>query len=81
MYERLDDGSTPGQAEIREIDSRVLEPGDVVVVPPPPHDLHGFNALTEDTWLVAFLPGWYKPVRRYFDVESKSYYEFANTPV
>lgn len=81
LYERVDDLSTPGYAELEEIERRVLEPGDVVCVPPPPHDIHGFTALTDHTWLVAILPGWYPAVRRYFDPPRNAYHLQSRTPV
>jgi predicted metal-dependent enzyme (double-stranded beta helix superfamily) len=81
LYEREDDGSVPGVAELREIDARTLERGDVVVVPPPPHDVHGFTPLADLTYLVAVLPGWYRDVRRYFDPAAGTYIERRHTPV
>jgi hypothetical protein len=81
LYERDDDGSRPGHATLRLVDTRVLHAGDVITVPPPPHDLHGFSALEEDTYLFAVLPGWYADVRRYFDVKRNSYYLKQATPV
>ncbi len=81
LYVRTDDLKTPGYAELREIDHRVMEPGDVVCVPPPPHDIHGFTALTDHTWLIALLPGWYPAVRRYFEPERNAYYLQSRTPV
>jgi hypothetical protein len=81
MYERLDDQSQPGFADLGEIDRRVMKAGDVICVPPPPHDLHGFTAMTQFTYLVAILPGWYDDVRSYFDVAGKSYYRQGRTPV
>jgi predicted metal-dependent enzyme (double-stranded beta helix superfamily) len=81
MYRRVDDGTRPGYAELDEVDRLMMEPGDVICVPPPPHDLHGFTAQTDDTYLVAILPGWYNDVRRYFDVQRKSYFLRGRTPV
>ncbi len=81
MYERLDDGTEPGVAELNEIERSVLEAGDVVCVPPPPHDIHGFTALEDLSYFVAILPGWYNNVRRYFDPERKSYLLYERTPV
>jgi hypothetical protein len=81
LYERDDDGARPGIAALREVDRRAMEPGDVVCVPPPPHDLHGFTPGTDATYLVAILPGWYADVRRYFDVEAGTYHLQERTPV
>jgi predicted metal-dependent enzyme (double-stranded beta helix superfamily) len=81
LYERVDDDTTLGYAELREVDRRVMEPGEVVTVPRPPHDIHGFTALVDHTWLLAIIPGWYSAVRRYFEPERKSYYLQSRTPV
>jgi 3-mercaptopropionate dioxygenase len=81
MYERLDDGSQPGIAELKEIERSMLEAGDVVCVPPPPHDIHGFTPVEEFSYFVAILPGWYNNVRRYFDPERNSYFLYGRTPV
>jgi predicted metal-dependent enzyme (double-stranded beta helix superfamily) len=81
LYERVDDLATPGHATLQLIEESTMEPGDVVVVPPPPHDIHGFTAQTDSTWLVAVLPGWYPPVRRYFDLERNAYHLQSRTPV
>jgi predicted metal-dependent enzyme (double-stranded beta helix superfamily) len=81
LYERSDGMEMPGHAELRQIDRRVMEPGEVVCVPPPPHDIHGFTAHTENTWLIAVLPGWYPAVRRYFEPATNSYFLQSWTPV
>jgi predicted metal-dependent enzyme (double-stranded beta helix superfamily) len=81
LYGRADDMTRPGYAELEVIDHRVMEPGDVICVPPPPHDIHGFTALRDNTWLVAILPGWYPNVRRYFEPERNIYYLQSQTPV
>jgi len=39
-WRRSDRGDGPGHAVIELIEERVLEPGDVVVIPHPPHDIH-----------------------------------------
>jgi predicted metal-dependent enzyme (double-stranded beta helix superfamily) len=40
VWRRLDEGSDAGPARIELVDERVLGPGDVVVLPPPPQDIH-----------------------------------------
>jgi predicted metal-dependent enzyme (double-stranded beta helix superfamily) len=40
VWRRLDDGSQPGHARVELVDERVLGPGDVMVMPPPPQDVH-----------------------------------------
>ena len=45
IWRRLDDGHSPGFAHVELIEERVLEPGDVVILPPPPHDIHAQQGL------------------------------------
>jgi predicted metal-dependent enzyme (double-stranded beta helix superfamily) len=40
VWRRNDDGYGPGPAEVQMVDEFVLEPGDVMVIPPPPQDIH-----------------------------------------
>lgn len=68
VYERTDDGSTPGRAALRTVDERTLKPGDTAVVAPPA-DIHSFVALTEDTWGITIANGTYKEERCYYDPE------------
>jgi predicted metal-dependent enzyme (double-stranded beta helix superfamily) len=39
-WQRLDAGTGSGQAQVALIEERVLEPGDVAIVPAPPQDIH-----------------------------------------
>jgi predicted metal-dependent enzyme (double-stranded beta helix superfamily) len=39
-WRRLDDGHGAGPALIELVDERILTPGDVAIVPPPPQDIH-----------------------------------------
>lgn len=43
VYERTDDGGTPGRADIRLIDQVVVEPGTWAALPPPPRAIHSHN--------------------------------------
>jgi predicted metal-dependent enzyme (double-stranded beta helix superfamily) len=45
IWRRLDDGNSPGFARVELIEERVLEPGDVVILPPPPQDIHAQQGL------------------------------------
>ena len=72
LYERADDGSMPGFADLKVVHDDVLEPGDFVIVAPP-HDIHGFTALTDDTYGISVVNGAYKPERLYYDPDQKSY--------
>ena len=71
VYERTDDGTTPGRAVLREHASTTLSPGDFAIVAPP-RDIHGFQALTEGTYGITVSRGLYNPERLYFDVEAQT---------
>lgn len=75
MYQREDDGSKPGYADLTVVDDRIMKPFDVSVCPPPPHDVHGFTALTDDTFIVAIVGGNFAPIRQYYKPDQKSYIE------
>ena len=72
VYDRKDDGSKEGYAELEVIDDRILEPKDMVIVAPPA-EIHGFTALTDDTWTVTIVGGRYKADRAYYNPETNSY--------
>lgn len=74
LYRRLDDGTVDGYAELEVSDQRTLHSGEIVWVPEPPHDIHSFTSLKDATWILAIIPGWLPPIRRYFDLERKSYF-------
>lgn len=40
IWRRLDAGHGPGEARVELVEERVLSAGDVVVLPPPPQDIH-----------------------------------------
>lgn len=40
VWRRSDGGDGPGQASVELVEERILEPGDVVILPPPPQDIH-----------------------------------------
>jgi predicted metal-dependent enzyme (double-stranded beta helix superfamily) len=45
IWRRLDDGTGSGPARVELVEERVLEVGDVVILPPPPHDIHAQQGL------------------------------------
>jgi predicted metal-dependent enzyme (double-stranded beta helix superfamily) len=45
IWRRLDDGQQPGSARVELVEERVLEPGDVAILPPPPQDIHAQQGL------------------------------------
>ena len=72
VYDRKDDGSKEGYAELEIIDDRVLHPKDMAIVAPPA-EIHGFTALTDDTWTVTLVGGPYKLDRCYYNPADNSY--------
>lgn len=72
VYDRLDDGSKEGYAELKNIDDRVLERNDIAMVAPPA-EIHSFEALTDDTFAVTIVGGRYKADRAYYKPDENSY--------
>jgi predicted metal-dependent enzyme (double-stranded beta helix superfamily) len=72
VYERIDDKSKEGYAELKIIDDRILGPGDIAMVVPP-SEIHSFKALTDDTYSVTIVGDHYKPVRHYYNMAENSY--------
>ena len=73
VYERSDDGSQPGRADLKVIDHRVMRPGDSAVVAPPA-DIHTFRATEDDTYAITVASGVYKEERCYFQPEAGTYF-------
>jgi predicted metal-dependent enzyme (double-stranded beta helix superfamily) len=72
VYDRKDDGSKEFYAELEVIDDRVLQPREMAIVAPPA-EIHGFTALTDDTWTVTIVGGPYKLDRSYYNPDDNSY--------
>jgi predicted metal-dependent enzyme (double-stranded beta helix superfamily) len=66
MYERVDDRSQRFYSDLKVVEDRIMWPPDVSICPPPPHDVHGFTALTDDTIIIAVVGGSYAPTREYY---------------
>ena len=56
---------------LRECESMILHPGDYAVIAPP-RDIHGFHAVTDDTYGITISRGLYNPERLYFDVQAEA---------
>ena len=73
-YRRRDEGTGPGYADLELIEERVLVAGDVVTIPPPPHDIHsqqGYGG--QPTYeLVLFGANAMVIPRLVFDIERRS---------
>ena len=72
VYERTDDASVDGVADLRVTEDRVLERGDFAIVAPP-FDIHGFTALDEGTYGITVVSGVYQAERRYYQPEQRTY--------
>jgi len=72
MYERQDDGSRPGFADLKMVDQIYVPPGKAVWMPPPPRAIHSHNNLSASTNLeLIFTAAMPQPPekRLIFDVE------------
>jgi len=68
LWAREDDGSQPGRARVRVVDSRELGPGDVAWFPDVPADIHSQQGIGGDAWeLVYFARDPTIRSRLYFD--------------
>ena len=72
VYERVDDGTVEGHADLKTIEDREYEPGEIAMVVPPT-EIHSFTALAEGTYVVTVVGGNYKPIRHYYNVDDKTY--------
>ncbi len=45
VWRRLDERHGPGPARVELVDERILGPGDVAILPPPPQDIHAQQGL------------------------------------
>lgn len=74
VWRRLDGGTGDGAAEVELIEERILEPGDVVLLPPPPQDIHaqqGHDGEPAYEFVLFGADAMRKP-RLYFDPEHKT---------
>ena len=55
LWARQDDGSVPGRARLRVVESRELGPGDTLWFPDAPHDIHSQQGLGGDAWELAYF--------------------------
>ena len=72
VYERIDDGSVEGHADLRAIEDRDFGPREIAMVVPPT-EIHSFIALEDRTFALTVVGGEYKPLRHYYQVEEKTY--------
>ena len=68
LWARDDDGSQPGRARLRVVESRELSPGDTLWFPDVPDDIHSQQGIGGDAWeLVYFARDPTARPRLYFD--------------
>jgi len=72
VYERIDDGTVAGHADLRAIEDRDLGRGEIAMVVPPT-EIHSFLSLEDSTFALTVVGGEYKPLRHYYQVEEKTY--------
>jgi predicted metal-dependent enzyme (double-stranded beta helix superfamily) len=72
IYERLDDGSREGFADLKKVEELTLHPGEYTSMPPPPRSIHSHsNQAAGDTYELIFSSAeidW--PARLIYDVEA-----------
>lgn len=71
-YERVDDRSVEGHSELKVVEESVMKVGEIAMVVPP-SDIHSFQALTEDTYVLTIVGGEYSPLRHYYNLEANTY--------
>jgi predicted metal-dependent enzyme (double-stranded beta helix superfamily) len=72
VYERIDDGTVEGFADLRVVEDRIFSPREIAMVCPPA-EIHSFTALEDRTFVLTVVGGEYKPTRHYYQVENKTY--------
>jgi predicted metal-dependent enzyme (double-stranded beta helix superfamily) len=72
VYERADDGTIEGYADLRVVEDCELKPGEVTMVVPPA-EIHSFQAQADETYVITIVGGEYSPLRHYYQVEEKTY--------
>ncbi len=72
VFARADDGTRDGYAELAVADDRVLDPHDIAMVAPPA-EIHSFNAVEGDCWVMVIVGENYKPNRSYYQPEKNAY--------
>lgn len=73
IWRRNDEGDGAGSAEVELVEERILDRGDVVVLPPPPQDIHAQQGFEGETAyeFVLFGQNVMELPRLYFDPASK----------
>lgn len=72
VYERVDDGSVEGRAELRVVEDTTMDIGQIALVVPP-GDIHSFKALSENTFVMTIVGGEYAHRRHYYDTANNTF--------
>jgi predicted metal-dependent enzyme (double-stranded beta helix superfamily) len=72
VYERVDNGSRQGHADLKVIDDRVLQRGDITLMMPPV-EIHSFKAVTPGTFVLTVVQGRIKADRHFYRPEDGTY--------
>jgi predicted metal-dependent enzyme (double-stranded beta helix superfamily) len=71
VWRRLDDGAEAGKARVELVEERVLGPGDVAIMPPPPQDIHAQQGIDAPAYeFVLFGRNAGRLPRVYFDSQT-----------
>ena len=55
LWERVDNGERRGYADLRQLEYRLLGPGDLTIMYGPPADIHTHSPIDEDIWMIALF--------------------------
>ena len=79
VWRRLDDGDGPGEARVELVEERIMGPGEVAIIPPPPQDIHAQQGHDGEAAyeLVLFGHNRMRNPRLYFDPEQSTAREVA----
>ena len=72
VYDRMDDGSVDGHAELECIEDKIFKPMKMAMVIPPA-EIHSFTAQEEGTFILTIVGGNYSADRRYYNVKENTY--------
>lgn len=72
-YHRADNGDLEYYAKLEVEKDLILRAGDVALTPSPPHDVHCFTGLADDTYAVSVIGNPLAAERMYFDPDREYY--------
>jgi predicted metal-dependent enzyme (double-stranded beta helix superfamily) len=79
VWRRVDPGTGAGEADVELVEERILEPGDAIILPAPPQDIHAQQGHDGEATYEFVLFGANTMIlpRLYFDPEAKTAREVA----